>query len=357
MFEKLEAAEERYVELYRLMADPEVATDPDRLREYAQERADLEALVRMYREVKATEEELAATEAMLDDEQDEAMVELIQEEIETLQGRRDDLLEEIKLLLVPRDPRDKKDVIMEIRAGTGGEEAALFAADLYRMYAKYAEKHGWRAEVLSAHPTGIGGFKEIIFEVKGQGAYSHLKYESGVHRVQRVPITEASGRIHTSTATVAVLPEMEEIEVKVDPHDLRMDVYGSSGPGGQHMQKNATAVRITHLPTGLVVACESERSQFQNRAHAMAVLRAKLYEMEEQKRLEEVGAVRRAQVGTGERAEKIRTYNFPQNRVTDHRIGKTSHQLGSALEGELDEFIEELATADRAEKLQVVGIS
>jgi peptide chain release factor 1 len=357
MFEKLEAAEKRYEELYRLMANPEVATDPDRLREYAQERADLEDLVQTYREVKAAEEELAATEAMLDDEQDEAMVELIQEEIEALQGRKDSLLEEIKLLLVPRDPRDKKDVIMEIRAGTGGEEAALFAADLYRMYAKYGEKHGWRAEVLSAHPTGIGGFKEIIFEVKGKGAYSHLKYESGVHRVQRVPITEASGRIHTSTATVAVLPEMEEVEVKVDPNDLRMDVYGSSGPGGQHMQKNATAVRITHLPTGLVVACESERSQFQNRAHAMAVLRAKLYEMEEQKRLEEVGAVRRAQVGTGERAEKIRTYNFPQNRVTDHRIGKTSYQLGSILEGELDEFIEELATADRAEKLQVVGIS
>ncbi|HID87488.1 MAG TPA: peptide chain release factor 1 [Anaerolineae bacterium] len=355
MLEKLEAAEKRYEELNRLMANPEVATDPARLRKYAQERADLEDLVGKYREYKATTEELEATRAMLDEGHDEEMAELIREEIEALQERRDGLLEEIKLLLLPQDPRDRKDVIVEIRAGTGGEEAALFAADLYRMYAKYAEKHGWRTEVLSAHPTGIGGFKEIVFEVKGPGAYSHLKYESGVHRVQRVPITESSGRIHTSTATVAVLPEMEEIEVKIDPNDLRIDVYGASGPGGQHMQKNATAVRITHLPTGLVVACESERSQFQNRARAMAILRAKLYEMEEQKRLAEVGAVRRAQVGTGERAEKIRTYNFPQNRVTDHRINKTSYQLGDVLEGELDEFIEELAAADRAEKLQVIG--
>ena len=355
MFEKLDAMEKRYEELSRLMADPEVATDPARLRECAQEWAELEELVGKYREVKATVEELEATQAMLDEGHEEEMAELIREEIEVLQERRDRLLEEINLLLLPQDPRDKKDVIVEIRAGTGGEEAALFAADLYRMYARYAEKHGWRAEVLSAHPTGIGGFKEVIFEVKGQGAYSHLKYESGVHRVQRVPITEASGRIHTSTATVAVLPEMEEVEVKIAPSDLRIDVYGASGPGGQHMQKNATAVRITHLPTDLVVACESERSQFQNRARALAVLRAKLYELEEQKRLAEMGAVRRAQVGTGERAEKIRTYNFPQNRVTDHRIGKTSHQLGSILEGDLDEFIEELATADRAEKLRVVG--
>ncbi|MFQ6058467.1 MAG: peptide chain release factor 1 [Anaerolineae bacterium] len=364
MLEKLEAIEKRYEELNRLMADPEVATDPVRLREYAQEQAGLEDLVQKYRQYKATAKELEATQAMLHDGHDEEMAELIREEIEALERRRNKLWEEIRLLLLPQDLRDKKGVIMEIRAGTGGEEAALFAADLYRMYVRYAENHNWRTEVLSSHPTGIGGFKEIIFEVKGQGRdgavpspYSRLKYESGVHRVQRVPITEASGRIHTSTATVAVLPEMEEVEVEIDPNDLRIDVYISSGPGGQHMQKNATAVRITHLPTGLVVACESERSQFQNRTRAMAILRAKLYDMEEQKRLAEVGAVRRAQVGTGERAEKIRTYNFPQNRVTDHRINKTSYQLERILGGELDEFIDELATADRAEKLRAAGLN
>jgi len=362
MLGKLELIEERYEELNRLMAKPEVATDPDLLREYAQERAEIEDLVQKYRQYKATESELSETRALLEGEESEEMVNLVQEEIERLEGRSEDLLNELKMMLLPKDSKLERNVIMEIRAGAGGDEAGLFAADLYRMYNRYAEDHGWSTELLSLNETGIGGFKEIIFAVKGkEGAspspYSRLKYESGVHRVQRVPITESSGRIHTSTATVAVLPEVDEVEVKIDPNDLRIDVYGSSGPGGQHMQKTATAVRITHLPTGLVVACENERSQFQNRARALAILRARLYELEEQKRLAEMGAVRRAQVGTGERAEKIRTYNFPQNRVTDHRIGLTSHRLDNVLEGDIDQFIEELATTEQAEKLKGAGLS
>jgi len=288
------------------------------------------------------------------------MVNLVRDEIKRLEGRIEELLNDLKMMLLPKDSRDERNVIVEIRAGTGGDEAGLFAADLYRMYNRYAENHGWSTELLSFNETGIGGFKEAIFAVKGKAGpypYSRLKYESGVHRVQRVPITEASGRIHTSTATVAVLPEVDEVEVKVDPNDLRIDVYRSSGPGGQHMQKNATAVRITHLPTGMVVACESERSQLQNRQRALAILRARLYEMEEQKQHEQLDERRRSQVGTGERAEKIRTYNFPQNRVTDHRIGLTSHRLEEILDGDLDEFIEELATTEQAEKLRRAGLS
>ncbi len=357
MYEKLDLIEKRYEELNRLMADPEVATDPDRLREYAQEQAEIEELVQKYRQYKATERELSETRAMLEGELDEEMQALIKEEIERLEERREALLNELRLMLIPKDPRDERNVIVEIRAGAGGDEAGLFAADLYRMYTRYAERHGWITELLSAHETGIGGFKEVIFAVKGRGAYSRLKHESGVHRVQRVPITEASGRIHTSTATVAVLPEVEEVEVKIDPADLRIDVYRSSGPGGQHMQKNATAVRITHLPTGITVACESERSQFQNKERAMAVLRARLYDLEERKRRAELGEARRRQVGKGERSEKIRTYNFPQNRVTDHRIGLTSYRLDEVLDGDLDEFIDRLILAEQMEKLKQVGLN
>jgi len=357
MYEKLDLIEKRYEELNRLMADPEVATDPDRLREYAQEQAEIEELVQKYRQYKATERELSETRAMLEGELDEEMQALIKEEIERLEERREALLNELRLMLIPKDPRDERNVIVEIRAGAGGDEAGLFAADLYRMYTRYAERHGWITELLSAHETGIGGFKEVIFAVKGRGAYSRLKHESGVHRVQRVPITEASGRIHTSTATVAVLPEVEEVEVKIDPADLRIDVYRSSGPGGQHMQKNATAVRITHLPTGITVACESERSQFQNKERAMAVLRARLYDLEERKRKAELGEARRRQVGKGERSEKIRTYNFPQNRVTDHRIGLTSYRLDEVLDGDLDEFIDRLILAEQMERLKQVGLN
>jgi len=356
MLEKLALIEERYEELNRLMADPEVATDHIRLKELAQEQAEIEELVQTYRQYKANEQELSETEGILQEGSDEELKELAREEIERLTARQERLYEKLRLMLLPRDPKDKKNVIMEIRAGAGGDEAGLFAADLYRMYNRYAEDHGWSTELLSSNVTGIGGFKEAIFGIEGKGAYSRLKYESGVHRVQRVPVTEASGRIHTSTATVAVLPEMDEVEVEVDPNDLEIEVYRSSGPGGQHMQKNATAVRVTHLPTGMVVTCESERSQFQNKERAMAILRARLYAIEEQRQLEERGETRRLQVGSGERSEKIRTYNFPQNRVTDHRIGLTSYRLENVLDGNLDEFIDELATSEQAEKLRAVGI-
>ncbi|HDN79188.1 MAG TPA: peptide chain release factor 1, partial [Chloroflexi bacterium] len=348
--EKLQLAERRYEELNRLMADPEVATDPKRMAEYAREQAELEELVQTYRKYRELERQLAEAKELLEESDDEEMRELAKSEIDRLEGELERLETQVKKLLLPKDPRDERDVIMEIRAGAGGEEAALFAADLYRMYTRYAEKKGWRTELLSANETGLGGFKEVIFQVKGRGAYSHLKYESGVHRVQRVPITESSGRIHTSTATVAVLPQVDEVEVHIDPKDLRIDVYRSSGPGGQHMQKNATAVRITHIPTGITVACESERSQVQNRQRAMAILRARLYDLEQRKVREQVDRERRAQVGTGERSEKIRTYNFPQNRVTDHRIGLTSYRLEEILDGELDEFIEALAAEEQAKK-------
>jgi len=362
MSDKLDLIEQRYEELNRLMADPDVATNPDLAREYAQEQAEIADLVSKYRQYKANASELSETRTLLEVEESEEMVDLVWEEIARLEEQNEALLDELKMMLLPKDVRDERNVIMEIRAGTGGNEAGLFAADLYRMYNRYAEDRGWVTELLSLNETGIGGFKEVIFSVKGKkGAapspYFRLKYESGVHRVQRVPITESSGRIHTSTATVAVLPEVDEVEVEIDPNDLRIDVYGASGPGGQHMQKNATAVRITHLPTGMVVTCESQRSQFQNRTRALAILRARLYEQEEQKRLAEVGAVRRSQVGTGERAEKIRTYNFPQNRVTDHRVGLTSHRLEDVLEGSIDQFIEELATVEQAEQLKKAGLS
>jgi peptide chain release factor 1 len=280
---------------------------------------------------------------------------LAEGEVVQLQGRLDELELQLHRLLLPKDPRDAKDVIIEIRAGAGGDEAGLFGADLYRMYTRYAERQRWKTELLSAHATGVGGYKEVIFGIQGRGAYSRFKFESGVHRVQRVPITESSGRIHTSTATVAVLPEVDDVEIHVDPKDVEIEVYGSSGPGGQHMQKNATAVRITYKPTGMVVACESERSQTQNKLRAMAILRARLYEQERQKQEAEVAAARRSQVGTGERSEKIRTYNFPQNRVTDHRIGLTVHRLPAVLDGDLDPFIEDLAAQEQAQALEAIG--
>jgi len=348
----LKLVEERYEELTRLLADPEVVTDYLRIKEYATERAELEPLVQRYRAYRQAEQELAEAHALLEEEQDPELVAFVREEIASLEGRKQELEEGIRLLLLPRDPRDRKNVIMEIRAGAGGDEATLFAADLYRMYTRYAEKQGWQTELLSANETGVGGFKEVIFQITGQNAYSRLKYESGVHRVQRVPITESSGRIHTSTATVAVLPEAEEVEVEIDPNDLRIDVFGASGPGGQHMQKNATAVRITHEPSGIVVTCQSERSQFQNRRRAMAILRARLHALEAERQQREQAAQRRSQVGTGERSEKIRTYNFPQNRVTDHRINLSLYNLPDVLEGELDPFIEELIAMDQKRQLE-----
>jgi peptide chain release factor 1 len=358
MLDKVALVEQRYEELNRLMADPEVATDPDQVRQYAQEQAEIAGLVEKYRDYRQVQRELESARSLLDDStEDEELLTLAREEVERLQAREDQLYNDLKLMLLPSDPNDRKDVIMEIRAGTGGEEAALFAADLFRMYSRYAERQGWDVDVLSVNETGIGGFKEIVFEIKGRGAYSRLKWESGVHRVQRVPVTEASGRIHTSTGTVAVLPEMDEVEVQIDPKDLRVDIFHASGHGGQNVQKVATAVRITHLPTGIVVACQDERSQLQNRLRAMAILRAKLYEIEQNRLWEEQDENRRQQVGTGERAEKIRTYNFPQNRVTDHRSDLSLYQLQEILDGDLDRFIDELATQDQARRLAAAGLN
>jgi peptide chain release factor 1 len=352
MLERLESIERRYEELNELMARPEITLDFEKLQNLARERANLEEVVTMYREYKATVKSLEDTHAMLSQKLDEDMAALAKEEIENLQDRRERLLQELKVALLPKDPADKKDVIVEIRAGAGGEEAALFAASLFRMYSRYAATKGWRVDILNRNETGIGGFKEIIFEIKGKGVYSRLKYESGVHRVQRVPVTESSGRIHTSTATVAVLPEAEEIEVAVDSNDLRVDTFRSGGAGGQNVNKVASAVRITHIPTGMVVVCQDERSQLQNKIKAMAVLRARLLDQERQRQFQEVTDARRSQVGTGDRSEKIRTYNFPQSRVTDHRIGLTVHNLEGILEGDLDDIIDAVATADQAKQLE-----
>ena len=353
MLESLDSIERRYVELNELMAQPEVTSDFDKLQVLAREHASLEELVTKFREYKTVIKSLEETQTMLTQGLDEEMAGLAKDEVESLQAQSDHLLQEIKLALIPRDPADKKDVIVEIRAGAGGDEAGLFAADLFRMYARYASSKGWGVEVMNSNETGIGGFKEIIFEVKGRGAYSRLKYESGVHRVQRVPLTESSGRIHTSTATVAVLPEAEEVEVDIDTNDLRVDTYRASGAGGQHVNKVDSAVRITHIPTGMVVTCQDERSQMKNRVKAMAVLRARLLDKERQRQVQELTDTRRSQVGTGDRSEKIRTYNFPQGRVSDHRIGLTLHNLEAVLEGGLDEIIDAVATADQAKQLEV----
>jgi len=355
VLEKLKLIEERYEELNALMADPEVVTDHVKVAEYAQEQSEIAEMVQAYRRYNALEAELADTRALMEMEEDEESREMAGQEVTRIEAEMEDLYARLRLLLLPRDPNDEKNVIMEVRAGTGGDEAGLFAADLYRMYTRYAEAHRWKTDMIDFHDTGVGGFKEVVFQIAGKGAYSRLKYESGVHRVQRVPATEAQGRIHTSTATVAVLPEVDDVEIEINPADLDIDVYISSGPGGQHMQKNATAVRITHKPTGVVAASESERSQTQNRERAMSVLRARLYEMEQERQLEERGEARRLQVGSGERSEKIRTYNYPQNRVTDHRIGLTIHRLESIMNGDLDEFIDELATTDQADRLQAIG--
>jgi peptide chain release factor 1 len=355
MLEKLAQIEERYEELTHLMADPEIAQDYQRVAEYAKERSDLEDIVAVYRQYKAIDEELRDTTELLEDEIGPELRELAEMEIADLEEQRADLEQDLRRMLLPKDPRDVKDVIVEIRAGAGGDEAGLFAADLYRMYTRYAEKNSWQTELLSAHPTGIGGFKEAVFGVKGRGAFSHFKFESGVHRVQRVPVTESSGRIHTSTATVAVLPEMSDVEVELDPADLEIEAYISSGPGGQHMQKNATAIRMTHKPSGITVSCESERSQTKNKRRALSILRSRLYERKLRKEQEKRAQARRMQVGTGDRSEKIRTYNFPQNRITDHRINLTIHQLSSVLDGNLDPFIEELRAREQEAQLEALS--
>ena len=352
MLDRLERIEKRYQELDEQMAAPEVASDLKQLQVLAQERASIEDVVTKYREYKATAKSLEETRAMLGDGLDGDMAAMVKQEVESLETQLDHLLRELKLALLPKDPDEKRDIIMEIRAGAGGDEAGLFSADLFRMYSRYAQAKGWGIDIINLNESGIGGFKEIIFEIEGKGAFSRLKYESGVHRVQRVPTTESSGRIHTSTATVAVLPKAEEVDIAINPDDLKIDIFHSGGAGGQNVNKVATAVRITHLPTGIVTICQDERSQLRNRTKAMSVLRSRLLDAERRKQEEKATEQRRAQIGTGDRAEKIRTYNFPQDRITDHRIDLTLHNLPRILGGELNELIDALATADQAKRLE-----
>ncbi len=354
MIDRLRQLEASYEAVVAEMSTPAVATDPARLQALGRELARLEPVVTTIRARSAVHEELEATRSMAHDS-DEEVRSLARDELAVLEAREQALDDELRRLLVPRDPNDDRDVILEVRAGTGGDEAALFAGDLYRMYARYAERRHWRLELISVSEGAGGGVKEAIAEIAGEAAYSRLKYESGVHRVQRVPSTEASGRIHTSTATVSILPEADEVEIQIPDKDLRIDVYRSSGPGGQSVNTTDSAVRVTHLPTGLMVAIQDEKSQHKNKAKAMAVLRARLLEMEQTRLAEERGDQRRSQVGSGERAEKIRTYNFPDDRVTDHRIGLTVHNLPGLLDGELDRVIEPLAEADQAERLGRMG--
>lgn len=351
MLDKLTGIIERFDEIEAQLES--VGDDYTTAIELSKERAELEPVVILARQYQQTLEKIDETELLLSAEDDElrAMAEM---ELESLRETRDQLENKLKSMLVPKDPRDERSVIMEIRAGTGGDEAGLFAADLFRMYQRYAERQNWNPEILSLHETGLGGLKEVSFMIKGKGVYSRLKFESGVHRVQRVPETESQGRIHTSTITVAVLAEVDDVEIEIPESDISIDVYKSAGAGGQSVQKNSTAVRITHHPSGMVVACQDERSQMQNKMRAMSILRARLFEMEEQKKQAAEAATRRSQIGSGERSEKIRTYNFPQNRVTDHRINLSSYNLVGVLEGDIDEFINELILVDEAEKLAFV---
>ncbi len=344
----------RYDELDQLMADPEVIANYTRLNELAQERSDLNELIETFRRYQDVAQGITESRLLVDDS-DPEMAELAELELGELEEEYAQLEEKLKLLLIPTNPNDEKNAIVEIRAGTGGDEAGLFAGELYRMYSRWAENHKAKIELLSLNETGIGGIKEAIVAVKGKGAFGRLKYESGVHRVQRVPATESQGRIHTSAATVAVLPEIDDVEIEISANDIRIDIFRSSGPGGQSVNTTDSAVRITHVPTGLVVTCQDEKSQLQNKIKAMRILRSRLYDLEEQKRMEETGAARRSQIGSGDRSEKIRTYNFPQSRVTDHRINLTVYRLESVLNGDLDEFIDALAQADQAERLQSVG--
>ena len=356
--QKLEMIQDKFDGLTQALSDPKIISDQAQFQRLAKERADLEEVMEQYRQFKTVLKEIEATEEMLQDTRAEAgLREMAEHERQELSTRKDRLEQHLKRLLLPRDPRDDKNTILEIRAGTGGDEAALFAAELFRMYTRYAENHRWKVEIMSSSPTGIGGLKEVIAAIEGKEAYRHLKFESGVHRVQRVPVTEAGGRIHTSAVTVAVLPEAEEVDITIDPSDLRIDTFCASGPGGQGVNTTHSAVRITHIPTGTVVSCQDERSQLKNRTKAMRVLRARLLEVEQNRQEAEMAKARKSQVGTGDRSEKIRTYNFPQNRVTDHRIGLTLHRLTQVLEGDLDEMFDALIAADQADRLNTVMAS
>lgn len=352
MLDKLASLEAKYEELSKLIADPEIIADLTRWQGYIKNHSDLDPLVSVYREYKKVVEELNDTKQMLKEKLDDDMQEMAEMELEELSEKKEQLEARLKLLLLPKDPNDDKNVIVEIRAGTGGEEAALFAADLFRMYTRFAEERGWKVDIMNTNYTDMDGVKEVVFLVEGKGAYSALKFESGVHRVQRVPTTESGGRIHTSAATVAVMPEAEDVEVDVNPNDLRIDLFCSTGPGGQSVNTTQSAVRITHIPTGIVVSCQDEKSQHKNKDKAMKVLRARMLEKAQEEQRQEIASTRKSMVGSGDRSERIRTYNFPQNRVTDHRIGLTLHRLGEVLQGRLGEFIDQLTTADQAERLK-----
>ena len=349
MFDKLETVEKRYEELTEKISNPEIIAKQSEWREYMKEHAELEPIVQKYREYKATQKAYEEAKEMIADPE---LKELAEEEMQKAKESMPKIEEELKILLIPKDPDDDKNIICEIRAGAGGEEAALFAGTLFRMYTMYAERKHWNLEVVNENPTELGGYKEISFMITGKGAYSRLKFESGVHRVQRVPDTESSGRIHTSTATVAVLPEVEDVEIELNPADIKLEVYRASGAGGQHVNKTSSAVRLIHIPTGIVAECQTERSQVQNREYAMRLLRSRLYEQERSKRDSEIANERKSQVGSGDRSEKIRTYNYPQGRITDHRIGMSVYQFDDFLNGNLDEMIDNLIAADRAEKLK-----
>ncbi len=354
MLERLQGLEERYDELSNLISDPEIINRQNEWQKYTKEHAELTEVVSVYREYKSAQETIEENKSLLEDKLEDDFRELVLSELEELKEKKKVLEEKMRILLLPRDPNDEKNVVIEIRGGTGGEEAALFAADLLKMYSRYAEKKNWAVEMLSSNYTNIGGFKEVIIIIEGKGAYSRLKFESGVHRVQRIPVTESGGRIHTSAATVAVMPEAEEVDIDISQNDLRVDIFCSSGPGGQSVNTTQSAVRITHVPTGIVVSCQDEKSQHKNKDKAMKVLRARLLEKAEDEQAGELASARKIMVGSGDRSERIRTYNFPQGRVTDHRIGLTSYRLEEVLQGELDEFIDALITSDQAEKLKRV---
>lgn len=352
--EKLQTVEDKYNEITNLLSDPEVLADFSRYQKHSMEQAELGKIVEKFRDYKKILADIEDAEEILTESKDDTLKELASAELTELKERKPAIELELKLMLLPVDPRDRKYIILEIRAGTGGEEAGLFAANLFRMYCKYAERKRWKVEIINMNSTGIGGIKEVIASIQGKGAYSRLKYESGVHRVQRVPITETSGRIHTSAATVAVLPEAEDVDIKVDEKDLRVDTFCASGPGGQGVNTTYSAVRIVHVPTGMIVQCQDERSQIKNKEKAMKVMRSRLYELEIEKQEKERASERKLQVGTGDRSERIRTYNFPQNRVTDHRIGFTLHKLEAVLDGDLDEVLDSLITHYQAERLKAV---